>query len=139
MPILSALLLAAAPPSLSPDLSAPPTAPAGAATLVVYRAYAEPILFAPTLVIDDTEFGSLGQKRRLSFALSPGRHRIAAVWPQFAAQRDSELAIVVRPGQQVFVELRAVAGDNRRKGVSALIQQDAATGASTVRCCRPPR
>jgi hypothetical protein len=132
MPILSALLLAAASP-------APPAVPANAATLIVYRAYAEPILFAPTLMIDGDAFGSFRQKRLLAFALSPGKHRIEAIWPPFSAQRSSELGIVVRPGQQAFVELRAAAGYLRRKGVSALIEHDEATGAAAMACCRPPR
>ena len=132
MPILSALLLAAAPP-------APPAIPADSATLIVYRAYAEPILFAPTLMIDGDAFGSLGQKRLLAFALSPGKHRVQAIWPAFSAQRSSELEIVVRPGQQAYIELRAAAGFMRRKGVSALVEQDPATGAAAISCCRPPR
>ncbi|WP_114227438.1 MULTISPECIES: hypothetical protein [Sphingomonas] len=133
MPILSALLFAAALPA------APPALPANAATLVVYRAYAEPILFAPTLVIDDHEFGTLGQKRRLSFALAPGKHVIEAVWPAFSAQRNATLEVRAAPGQQLYVELQGAAAPMRRKGTSALVEQDAATGAAALACCRPPR
>ena len=132
MPILSALLLIFAPPAL-------PVAPTDAATLIVYRAYAEPILFAPTLSVDGKAYGKLGQKRLLAFALSPGRHRLSIEWPPYAAQRGSDLDIVARPGARAFVELRAEAGAMRRKGVSTLIEQDPATGSAAMLCCHPPR
>ncbi|URD60262.1 hypothetical protein M8312_10765 [Sphingomonas sp. KRR8] len=129
MPILSALLLAISPPLLPPH----------AATLIVYRAYAEPILFAPTLLIDGKEFGTLGQKRLLAFALPPGPHHLEIVWPHFALQRSTDLDIVAAPDGKSYVELQAAAGFMRRKGQSALVEQDPATGAAAIACCHPPR
>lgn len=128
LPILSALLLAVQ-----------SALPANPATLIVYRSYAEPILFAPTLTIDGHEFGTLAQKRRLAFALSPGPHHLEISWPKFAAQRAAELDIVAIPGGRSFVELQALTRFGRQAAASALVEQDEATGAAAISCCHPPR
>lgn len=124
MTMLAALLLA----TIAPDTPA---------TLIVYRAYAEPILFAPTLIIDDRPYGSLGQHRLRAFAVSPGPHKISVVWPAFSSQRRTTLDLSLRPGARRFVELRAASGYGRSLGISRLIEQDDATGAAAIACCRP--
>jgi len=132
MPILSALFLAFAPAAL-------PAAPPGLATLIVYRAYAEPILFAPTLSVDGHEYGELGQKRLLAFAVTPGRHRLAVKWPPYAAQYGAEIEIVTAPDQPSFVALEAHTRAFRQSQGSSLIERDVQTGATESRCCHPPR
>lgn len=128
MPVLSALLLALQ-----------PAVPANAATLIVYRDYAEPILFAPTLTIDGQDFGPLAHKRRLTFAVSPGSHHLEISWPKFAAQRSAELDIVATPGGRSFVELQALTRFGREAAAAALVERDAVTGAKAISCCHPPR
>lgn len=131
MPILSALLLAVAPAPL-------PAAPPGAATLIVYRAYAEPILMAPILTIDDFDFGELRQHRFVAVALPPGKHHLEIAWPRYAGQRRAELDIVARAGVRGYVELGGLTGYYGRKGVSVLSERDSATAIRALACCRAP-
>jgi len=132
MPILSALLFALAPVAI-------PTAPPGAATLVVYRVHAEPILFAPNLLVDGKDFGPLGQKRLLAFALRPGRHHLEVKWPPYAAQYGAELDIVAIPDGRSYVALTGETRAFRQRQESSLTERDRATGEVESRCCHPPR
>jgi len=121
MPVLTALLLAAA--TVQPP-----------AALIVYRDYAEPILFAPTLLIDGVAAGKLGQKRVLSVAVPAGEHRLELRWPMLASQKTARLRLMVAPGSERFVEVKALAGFG---GGSALVEQDPEVGGEAAARCRP--
>jgi len=121
MPVLTALLLSAA------TVQSP-------AALIVYREYAEPILFAPTLLIDGVVAGKLGQKRSLALAVPAGDHQLELRWPMLASQKRARLRLRLEPGTQRFVEVKALAGF---AGGSALIEQDSDTGAQAAARCRP--
>jgi hypothetical protein len=121
MPVLSALLLAAAP------VQAP-------AALIIYREYAEPVLFAPTLLLDGVAAGRLGQRRVMAIAVPPGEHRLELRWPMLAGQKAARIRLTVRPGSQRFVEVKALAGFG---GGSALVEQQPEVGAEAAARCRP--
>ncbi|MCW3797796.1 hypothetical protein OMW55_08265 [Sphingomonas sp. BN140010] len=121
MPVLTALLLAAA--SVRSD-----------ATLIVYREYAEPVLFAPTLLIDGMPVARLGQKRALAVALPAGEHRLELRWPMLASQKTARLQLTLAPGSERYIELNALAGFG---GGSALVEQAADVGEQALARCRP--
>jgi len=121
MPVLTALLLAATP------VQSP-------AALIVYRDYAEPILFAPTLLIDGVAAGKLGQKRVVAVAVPAGEHRLELRWPMLATQKTARLRLTLVPGTQRFVEVKALAGFG---GGSALVEQELEVGAESAARCRP--
>ena len=121
MPVFTALLAAAATVQSS-------------AGLIVYREYAEPILFAPTLLIDGVAAGKLGQKRSLALAVPAGEHQLELRWPMLASQKTARLRLTLAPGTHRFIEVKALAGF---AGGSALVEQDPDTGAQAAARCRP--
>ena len=124
MPIIAALLLGAAQAS-------------EAATLIVFRDYAEPVLFAPTLVVDGTAVGKLGQKRLISLPLPSGPHRIELRWPMLATQPPARATVILRAGSRHYLELSAAAAVGTTRGRSALIEHGAEAGEQAAGCCRP--
>ena len=109
MPMLTALLLGFA---QAPD----------DATLIVFRDHAEPVLFAPTLLVDGARMGKLGHKRLIALPLPPGEHRVEVRWPMLATQRPARATVNLQPGGRHYLELSATARAGIDRGGSALIQ-----------------
>ena len=124
MPMFTAMLLGMA---QAPD----------AATLIVFRDYAEPVLFAPTVLVNGKPVGKLGQKRLLALALPPGPHRVEVRWPMLAMQRAARVTVTPRPGAHHYLELSAAAAAGIDRGSSALVEHGLAGGEKAIGCCRP--
>jgi hypothetical protein len=124
MPVFAALLLGLA---QAPD----------AATLIVFRDYAEPVLFAPTVVVNGEPVGKLGQKRLIALALPAGQHRIEIRWPMLAMQPPARATVTLRVGAHHYLELSAAAAVGTVRGSSDLVEHDPALGEQAAGCCRP--
>ena len=98
--VVIAVLLAAA-PALAQDTK---TIPADA-NLVVYRDYAEPTAWAPTLKIDDKKVAALGQNEFTAVHLAPGSHSISLAWPIFSGQSGKTGTITIEDGKTIYLEL----------------------------------
>ena len=121
------LALASAPASLS-------------ATLILFRDTAEPLLFKPTLSIDGTDIGRLGENRFLAVALPPGPHRIEARWPALAGHRPATVTLRVKANSVSYVELTGTAAFWRTAAATALVERAEDEGQSRVSaCCKPVR
>jgi hypothetical protein len=126
---LAALCLFAA-PAVSPT----------AATLVLFRDSAEPLLFKPLVSVNGVELARLGQNRFLVIDVSPGSHRIEARWPAVAGHRPASLTVTVKPGAVGYVELIGTAAFWRTRAATALVERPAAEGEALVSaCCKQAR
>jgi hypothetical protein len=130
MPTLAALYLFAAAPSASYAEQS--------ATLVLFRDYAEPLLFKPTLFIDGTEVGRLAQKRLIAVQVPAGAHEIESRWPAFSGHRPSTVTVTIEPGVVSYVELTGTAAFWRTAATTSLVELPAGSGAAKVAdCCKP--
>jgi hypothetical protein len=131
-----ALLLAVAAPALAQD-----SAPADA-NLFVYRDYAEPTVWAPTVKIDGRKLVAIGQNQYTAVRLTPGEHRIQLAWPFISGQTGKEGTITIEEGQTLYLE---VVGTSQFDGIyfytgSGMARREDAS-AAIAECCKfkPPK
>ena len=118
--LLAALLLpACVAPSTAPTYSqAPAAAPReGVAVLYVYREYAEPTAWKPTIYVDGKEVVSLPQQGFSWVYLSPGKHTLSSRWPRLAAVPPVEFSADYAAGTRYFFE---ISGTSRMTGTSGI-------------------
>lgn len=97
-------LLAAA-PVLAQDAPAPAAGEATDANLYVFRDYAEPTAWKPTVRIDGKKVAAIGQNEFTAVRIAPGPHRVTLGWPFLSGQSDAEVGIVVEPGRTLYLEI----------------------------------
>lgn len=94
------------------------------AVLYVYREYAEPTAWSPTISIDGKEVVSLPQQGFSWIYLSPGRHTLASKWSFLAGAPPVEFSADYVAGTRYFFE---ITGTSRVTGTSP-----GATGGVTI-------
>lgn len=115
--------------------------PADAAQLVVYRAYAEPTAWSPTLKVDGVKIIAIPNRHYTVTRIAPGQRHISLAWPLFAGFGSADMDITVEPGKSYFV---AVTGSSRYsvaegyvKTATGIALAEPATAAATIRkCCK---
>lgn len=80
----------------------------------IYREYAEPTAWKPTIYIDDKEIVSLPQESFSWIYLSPGKHKIASKWPFLSGPKDIEFSEDILPNKKYFYE---ITGTSRVTGI----------------------
>ena len=141
--IAAAAVLLAASPALSQDAG-----PAPDANLFIYRDYAEPTIWAPTVKIDGKKVVALGQNQYTAIRLAPGEHRISLAWPLLSGQSGKAGKIIVAEGKPMYLELvgtSRVSGFNSNgytflMGSGLELRGDSAADA-IAKCCKfkPPK
>lgn len=116
--VLVALLTACAAPSTAPTFSQTPlaTPKEGMAVLYLYREYAEPTAFKPTLAIDGKEVVALPQQGFTWVYVTPGNHKLTSRWPFLAGAHGVEFSAEYVAGTRYFYE---ITGSSRLVGMSA--------------------
>jgi len=119
-------------------------APASTPNLIVYRDYAEPRAWSPTVKVDGTKIVAIGQKQYTTVTLAPGRHRITLTWPLMATQRGAAIDIDLSDGKLRYLEVTGVSrvvgltgnGYLTRTG-SGIEEVDPVQAAKTIaECCK---
>ena len=153
LPIVTALGLIAASAGAAqeePRSAGTATAPAAGANVYIFRDYAEPKAWAPTVKIDGRKIASIGMDRYTALRLEPGEHHIKMSWPLLSAQRSAEGRFTVRRGQTYYFEITGtarLAGAGSTPGYmtflvgSGLVPRGAEARAMIAECCtfKPPR
>lgn len=81
----------------------------GHAIVYVFRKYAEPTAWGATIHVDDREGATLNQEGFTWAHVTPGKHRIRAVWPVLSSQKDSFIELAdAKPGKTYFFELTGI-------------------------------
>lgn len=116
-PVIVLLLAACAAPSTAPSFSQSPSAEAreGMAVLYVYREYAEPTAWSPTISIDGKEVVSLPQQGFSWVYLTPGKHTLSSKWSFLAGAPPVEFSADYVAGTRYFFE---ITGTSRLTGTS---------------------
>jgi hypothetical protein len=103
--LAGALLLAVAAPALSKD---EPAVPPADANLFVYRGYAEPTVWAPTIKIDGKKLVAVGQNQYTAVHLAPGEYQIQLAWPFISGQQGKKGTITITEGETLYLEVVGV-------------------------------
>ena len=89
-----------------------PDLPEGA-NVVIYRAHAEPTIWASTVKVDGKKVAALGNKNWTAVRLEPGQHEVKIAWSVLSGQKGGEIGLDVVPGQTHFLE---IVGQSRYAG-----------------------
>jgi len=100
--VMGALALAGASSVLAQDEA---VAPAADANLFVYRDYAEPTAWAPTLKIDGRKLVAIGQNQYTAVHLAPGEYEIQLSWPFLSGQSGKKGSIRIVEGETLYLEV----------------------------------
>jgi hypothetical protein len=84
------------------------------ANLVVYRKYAEPTAWMPTVKIDGVKIVALPNKHFTATRVPPGQHTVTLIWPFMAGQKRAEMSFVLLEGERQYFE---ITGTSRVVGV----------------------
>ena len=117
-PIAALVLSACAAPSTAPTYSQVPAAEPreGMAVLYVYREYAEPTAWSPTISIDGKEFVSLPQQGFSWVYVSPGKRTFLSKWSFLSGSPPVEFSAEFVAGTRYFFE---ITGTSRLTGTSS--------------------
>jgi hypothetical protein len=85
------------------------------AVLYVYREYAEPTAWKPTIYLDGREVVSLPQQGFSWVYVSPGKHTLSSKWPLLAGTPPLEFSAEYVAGSRYFFE---ITGTSRMTGTS---------------------
>ena len=86
-----------------------PPSPANYARLYIFRKYAEPTAFQPTVYIDGYEIASFPQEGFTFVALSPTTHHIESTWPMFSGVPKVKFDAQFEPSKTYFLEITGTA------------------------------
>ena len=64
--------------------------------LVIYREYAEPTAWSPTVKVDGVKIIAIPNKHYTSTRVEPGRHRVTLAWPILSSQHGGSMEIEVK-------------------------------------------
>ena len=81
-----------------------PELPEGA-NVIIYRAHAEPTVWASTIKIDGKKLAALGNEKWTSTRLEPGTHEVKIGWSLLSGQKGGEITIDVVAGKTHFLEI----------------------------------
>lgn len=86
------------PASMAADL------PEGA-NVIIYRAYAEPTVWAATVKIDGKKLVALGNKKWTAVKLASGSHEVTTGWSFMSGQSGGRYALTVEDGKTHLLEI----------------------------------
>lgn len=75
------------------------------ANFIIYREYAEPTVWSPTIKIDGKKLAALGNRRYTATHLEPGTYSIKLVWPLLSGQRGKEIEVTIKEGETRYFEI----------------------------------
>ena len=75
------------------------------ANIIVYREYAEPIIWASTVKVDGEKVAALTNRRFTAMRVPPGQHTLTISWSRLAGQPPVSLDISVSEGERRFFEI----------------------------------
>lgn len=75
------------------------------ANFFVYREYAEPTVWSPTIKIDGRKLAALGNRRFTATHLEPGTYSVKLVWPLLSGQRGKEIEVTIKEGETRYFEI----------------------------------
>lgn len=75
------------------------------ANVVIYRAHAEPTIWATTVKVDGTKMVALGNRQWTAVALDPGTYEIKTSWSIMSGQSGGKIILTVEPGKTHFLEI----------------------------------
>ncbi|MBL1261869.1 MAG: DUF2846 domain-containing protein [Thiotrichaceae bacterium] len=81
----------------------------------IYREYAEPTAWKPTIYIDSKEIVSLPQESFSWVYLSPGEHKITSKWSFLAGPPDVEFSVKIEPDKKYYYE---ITGSSKVTGIA---------------------
>jgi hypothetical protein len=81
------------------------TAPADAAKLVVFRAYAQPTAWSPTLKVDGVKVVAIPNRGYTVTRIAAGDHKITLAWPILAGGGGGNMELTVEAGKTYYVEV----------------------------------
>ena len=115
--LAATILAGCAAPSTAPKFSEAPSAAVreDMAVLYIYREYAEPTAWSPTIYIDGKEVVSLPQQGFSWVYLPAGQHILSSKWSFLAGVRPIEFAADYKNGTRYFFE---IIGTSRMTGSS---------------------
>lgn len=96
-----------APSTESAPAPAPPDMPAGA-NLVVYRQYAQPTAWMPTVKMDGIKIVALPNRHYTAAKVPPGKHKVTLSWPLLSGQHNATMEIDVVEGSRHYVEVTGI-------------------------------
>jgi hypothetical protein len=111
----------------------------------VYREYAQPTVWSPTVKIDGRKVVAIRNRSYTAVRVKPGDHIVSLTWPIIAAQGGARMEVTVEKGKAHFVEVTGVSqyvpGVYIRTGSGiALVSPDHAV-LTIEKCCKfsPPK
>jgi hypothetical protein len=136
---LSLMLLAASPPAWSENAGGEPSP---MANVVIYRDYAEPLIWGATVTVDGRKLVTLGEDQYSAFYLEPGEHRIKLSWSFLSGQRGKEGTITIEDGETLYLEIKGTSqfvGMGTLLGSGLVLREDAREAIAS--CCKfkPPK
>ncbi|GGZ12064.1 hypothetical protein GCM10011614_28960 [Novosphingobium colocasiae] len=99
----------------NPEIAAASAIPADA-NLIVYRKYAEPTAWMPTVKIDGVKIAAVPNRHFVATKVALGAHKVALSWPLLSGQRNAEMDFTVVAEERQFFE---VTGTSRVSGGGA--------------------
>lgn len=75
------------------------------ANFIIYREYAEPTVWSPTIKIDGRKLAALGNRRYTATHLEPGTYSVKLVWPLLSGQRGKEIEVTIKEGETRYFEI----------------------------------
>jgi len=99
----------------NPEIASGSTIPADA-NLIVYRKYAEPTAWMPTVKIDGVKIAAVPNRHFVATKVALGAHTVTLSWPLLSGQRNSQMDFTVVAGEKQFFE---VTGTSRVSGGGA--------------------
>lgn len=93
-----------APPPLPSPAEVLPELPEGA-NVIIYRANAQPTVWASTVKIDGKKLAALGNKKWTATRLDPGTYEIKIGWSFMSGQSGGKYTLTVVEGRTHFLEI----------------------------------
>lgn len=75
------------------------------ANVIIYRAHAEPTIWASTIRIDGKKLAALGNKKWTAARLEPGTHEVKIGWSLVSGQKGGKITFDVVEGETHFLEI----------------------------------
>jgi hypothetical protein len=136
------LLTALAVSPVQAQVSTPGDTPVGSENVFVFRAYAEPTLWATTLKVDGRNIASLKQGGFTALQVEPGSHKFKLAWSLLSGQSNADIQIDIEPGKIYYFAVAGAAGLDHVEGNiiymrdgSGLVPVEPEKGAPAIQAC----
>jgi Protein of unknown function (DUF2846) len=82
--------------------------PAADANVIIYRAYAQPTAWQPTVKVDGKKIVALANRHYTATQLAPGKHIVKLSWPLLSGQRNADMQLDVKDGDRYYLEVTGI-------------------------------